>query len=84
MTLKAGAGEEVKLSWKEYPACPELDKAQMLYDLILPVKMANPDKDRMLEAAQTVKTPEARLAAYLSYDLPEGLAQALTEMEMVR
>ena len=84
MTLKAGAGEAVQLSWKEYPVCPELDKAGMLYDLILPVKMANPDKDRMLEAAQKIKTPEARLAAYMSYELPEGLAHALAEMEMVR
>ena len=84
LTLKAGAKEGVRLSWEEYPVRPELDRAAMLYDLLLPVKMSNPDKDRMLEAAQSVKTPEARLAAYFAFELPEGLARALTEMEMVR
>ena len=46
--------------------------------------MSNMDKDKMLQAAESVKRPQARLAAYLSAELPGNLARALVEMEMIQ
>ena len=42
---------------------------------------AKDEHDRMLEIAQTVEKPERRLAAYLTFDLPDGLIGALAELE---
>lgn len=83
LRLKGGCKEGVCLHWEDYPVCPEPDRTGMLYDLLLPVRMSNEDKDRMLETAGRVKSGPARLAAYLSFDLPANLAEALAELEAV-
>ena len=83
LALDAPAGEAVELRWNARPACPELDRADMVYRLLLPVQMSNVDKDRMLEIARRVKKPEHRLAAWMAFDLPEGLIGALAELESV-
>ena len=50
---------------------------------MLPVRMSNPVKDRMLDIARTVRDPQRRLAAFMTFDLPDGLMGALAEMECV-
>jgi len=45
--------------------------------------MANADKDRMLEIAGRVESSQRRLAAWMTFDLPDGLLEALTELESV-
>jgi len=58
-------------------------KRALLHRLLLPIHMANADKDRMLQIARTVQSPQRRLAAWMTFDLPEGLIGALAEMECV-
>ena len=81
LALDAAPGEAVTLRWSAYPECPALDRPALTHRLLLPIHMSNPDKDRMLEIAQTVEKPERRLAAYLTFDLPDGLIGALAELE---
>ena len=81
LDVKPGAG--ATLRWRRCPACPALDKVKMTHALLLPIRMANADKDRMLEIAQGVSRPERRLAAWMTFDLPDGLLEALTELESV-
>ena len=45
--------------------------------------MSNPDKDRMLDIAMRVPKPQRRLAAWMTFDLPDGLLGALAELESV-
>ena len=81
LTLDVKPGAGATLRWRRYPACPPLDRVAMTHALLLPVRMSNPDKDRMLEIAQTVSRPERRLAAWMTFDLPDGLLGALSELE---
>ena len=81
LTLDVKPGAGATLRWRRYPACPPLDRVAMTHALLLPVHMSNPDKDRMLEIAQTVSRPERRLAAWMTFDLPDGLLGALSELE---
>ena len=81
MKLCDGAKAGATLRWREYPACPPDDVAERVKALLLPIRMPNAVKDAMLDIAQTIPTPERRLAAWMTYDLPEGLVGALTEME---
>jgi len=81
LSLDIRPGEGAELRWKQYPAPPALDRAALLHRLLLPVHMSNADKDRMLSIARTVQTPAARLAAYMTFPLPEGLVGALAELE---
>ena len=83
LTLDAGAGEGVTLRWLKYPRPPALDRPALLHRLILPVHMSNSDKDRMLQIARAVQTPQGRLAGYMTYELPDGLIEALAELECV-
>ena len=83
LTLDAKPGEAVCLTWNHYPEPVSYDVAKQLFDLLLPIRMANMDKDRMLRIAKEVHDPARRLAAWLSFKLPEGLAGALAEMEAV-
>ncbi len=82
MTMKKTEG--TTLRWHTVPACPAPDLPELLYRLLLPVRMANADKDRMLNIARTLPSPERRLAAYMTLNLPEGLTEALTELEVLR
>ena len=81
LDVKPGAG--ATLRWRDYPACPALDRPAMVHALLLPMRMANADKDRMLEIAETVARPEHRLAAWMTVNLPAGLIGALAELESV-
>ena len=81
LSLDAKPGEGATLVWHRCPACPALDRPAMLHALLLPVRMSNADKDRMLEIARRVSRPEHRLAAWMTFDLPAGLLGALTELE---
>ena len=76
--------EGATVSWRKYPACPELNMADMVHRLLLPVSMKNAVKDRMLTIAKEISAPERRLAAYMTHELPEGLMGALMELECVR
>ena len=76
--------EGATVSWRKYPACPELNMADMVHRLLLPVSMKNAVKDRMLTIAKEISAPERRLAAYMTHELPEGLMGALMELEYVR
>ena len=82
LDVKPGAG--ATLRWRRRPACPPLDRPAMVHALLLPIRMANADKDRMLEIAQTVTQPERRLASWMTLDLPDGLIGALAELEYVK
>ena len=53
----------------------------MTHALLMPVRMSNADKDRMLDIAKTIPDAPGRIAAWMNFDLPEGLIEALTEME---
>ena len=81
--LDTDAGEGAEIRWDTCPACPDLDKPDMLHSLLLNVKMANTAKDRMLAVARTVGRPEQRLAAFLALDIPDALIGALAELEYV-
>ena len=81
LDVKPGAG--ATLRWRDYPVCPALDRPAMVHALLLPMRMANADKDRMLEIAETVARPEHRLAAWMTVKLPAGLIGALAELESV-
>ena len=83
LTLVAKPGEDVMLKWKRYPTCEPLSIPQLVFDLLLPVRMSNPVKDRMLEIAQQIDDPGRRMAAWLSFDLPKGLAEALAEIQAI-
>ena len=83
LTLDVKPGEGATLRWHTYPTCPALDRAAMVHALLLPVRMGNADKDRMLQIAQTVCRSEKRLAAWMTLDLPAGLMGALAELEYV-
>ena len=66
------------------PACPAPDLPALLYKLLLPIRMENVVKDAMLDIARTVPSPERRLAAWMRFDLPAGLPEALAEIESLR
>lgn len=83
LTLDVQPGDGATLHWNEYPTPPALDHPALVYRLLLPVRMANADKDRMLDIARTVSKPAARLAAWMTFDLPDGLIEALAELECV-
>ena len=84
LTLDVKPGEAASIRWNRYPVPEELSVEKKLLDLLLPVRMANMDKDRMLETAKTIKDPARRMASWMTCDLPEGLPGALAEMEAVR
>ncbi len=84
LNLKVPAEEGVVLKWNKAPGKPEIPVSRKLFDLILPVRMKNEDKDKMLDTAETVETTAGRMAAWMSLELPDGLAGALAEMESVR
>ena len=84
LTLDVKPGESASIRWNRYPVPEELSVDKKLLDLLLPVRMANMDKDRMLETAKTIKDPVRRMASWMTCDLPEGLPGALAEMEAIR
>ena len=84
LTLDVAPGESAEIRWNRCPECPPLDRPAMVHKLLLPIRMANADKDAMLRIAQTIPAPERRLAAWMTFDLPEGLIEALMEMEGIR
>ena len=82
LTLDAAAGDGAVLIWNT-PSCPALDIPGMVHRLLQPIHMSNPVKDSMLQIAETVTRPERRLAAFMTFDLPDGLIDALTELEYI-
>ena len=84
LALAASPAEGATLRWRRAPACPAPDLPALLYRLLLPIRMENVVKDAMLDIARTVPTPERRLAAWMRFDLPAGLPEALAEIESLR
>ncbi|MBR0367801.1 MAG: hypothetical protein IJH86_05340 [Clostridia bacterium] len=84
LALSASPAEGAALRWHRAPAPPAPDIPALLYRLLLPIRMENVVKDAMLDIANTVPRPEHRLAAWMRFDLPEGLAEALAELEGLR
>ena len=82
LALDVKPGDGVELRWNARPAAPSLDKAAMLRDMLMPMRMSNDDKSAVMRA---MSLPEAahRLAAWQCLALPEGLLGALTELEIV-
>ncbi len=83
LALDAEPGAGATLRWRRSHDRPVLDKVSMTHALLLPIRMSNADKDRMLEIARTVSSPERRLAAWMTFDLPGDLLEALAELESV-
>ncbi|MBQ7486814.1 MAG: DUF4968 domain-containing protein [Clostridia bacterium] len=82
LMLNAAPGEAVSLQWHDL-SCPALDKRTLLYDMLLPVRMDNQVKEKILNLSQSLPTSEQRIAAYSCLDLPDGLLGALIEMELI-
>ena len=83
LALGVQPGEGATLHWNEYPTPPALDRPARIHRLLMPIRMSNADKDRMLDIAKTVPAAHRRLAAWMTFDLPEGLLDALAELEYV-
>ena len=72
------------MRWRETPACPPLDKKKMLQEALLPLRMKNDDKDRIMGIASSVADGTCRMAAWRCLDLPDSVMGLLEEMEVVR
>ena len=83
LTLDAAPKDGAVLTWNRYPECPASDLPDMLYRLLLPMQISNVDKDTMLKIAQTVDTPQRRLASWMALGLSDSLMGALAELECI-
>ncbi len=81
IALAAPAGKGAKLRWREAPSCPELDRVSMLAEALLPLRMNNDDKDRIMDIARSVDTGVRRIAAWRCLDLPDSVMGLLEELE---
>ena len=84
LELGADALTGATLRWRETPVCPPLDKKKMLEEALLPLRMNNDDKDRIMGIASRIADGPCRLAAWRCLDLPDSVMGLLEELEIVR
>ncbi len=82
LELDADAPDGVTLRWREAPVCPPLDKEAMLKEALLPLRMNNDDKDRVMRILKTAHASAQRLAAWRCLDLPDSVMGLLEELEV--
>lgn len=84
LELGADALTGVTLRWGEAPVYPPLDKKVMLEEALLPLRMNNDDKDKIMGIASRIADGPCRVAAWRCLDLPDSVMGLLEEMEIVR
>ena len=85
-TLRIELGPEAihgaTLRWHEAPARPPLDRRALLGKALLPLRMNNDDKDRIMAIAAACDSGVRRLAAWRCLDLPDSVMGLLEELEL--
>jgi hypothetical protein len=72
------------LRWRGIPACPALDRAALFQAALLPLRMNNDDKDRVMRILATGASAAQRIAAWHCLKLPEAVFGRLMELELIR
>jgi len=82
IAFRAPAPEGATLVWHRAPGSPETDRAAVLLEALMPLRMNNDDKDRVVDIARRVSTGVGRIAAWRCLDLPDAVMGLLEELEL--
>ena len=83
LTLDAKALTGATLRWHGPLACPPLDRLALLREALLPLRMNNDDKDRIMAIAARCESGVRRVAAWRCLNLPDSVMGMLEELELL-
>ena len=84
LTLAPDALSGATLRWHETPTLPILDRKKGFQSVLLPLRMNNDDKNRVMQILETAHTSAQRIAAWHCLNLPDWVLGRLMELEMLR
>ena len=83
LTLAPDALTGATLRWHKTPTLPILDRKTLFRDALLPLRMNNDDKDRVMQILKTAHNSAQRIAAWRCLNLPDSVLGRLMELDML-